>query len=71
MSTKNKRAPRKFVFVYCDCVKKPWLQCGSVVKVPYQAPLNKCSQHLWYLFEEIVVLSLFDDKLKEIIKYYL
>lgn len=60
---------------------KPWLQCSSAVKAPFQdlcflkklkdyekvdesiskAAFQKLCQHLYYLTEETVVLSLFDD----------
>ncbi|CAH2091214.1 unnamed protein product [Euphydryas editha] len=60
---------------------KPWLQCTSAIKSPYQdlcflksmksyekidetiskAALQKITHHLWYLTDEVSILSLFDD----------
>ncbi|GBP22431.1 hypothetical protein EVAR_78607_1 [Eumeta japonica] len=60
---------------------KPWPQCSSAIKSPYQdlcflksmkfyekidktiskAALQRITQHLWYLNDEVAILSLFDD----------
>ncbi|KAK5639272.1 hypothetical protein RI129_011764 [Pyrocoelia pectoralis] len=53
------------------CFLKRHKEYETVDKLISKAALSKFSQHLWYLSEEIAVLSLFDDEVNEDMSDYL
>lgn len=81
IANQNKIALFKVCLYIVPFYVKPWLQCTSAIKAPYQdlcvlkamkcyekidkniskVALYKLSQHLWYLTDEIAILSLFDE----------
>ncbi|XP_060809908.1 uncharacterized protein LOC132904007 [Amyelois transitella] len=85
INSKDKNALLDVCLFIVSSYVKPWMQCISAVKAPYQdlsflkamrayenidkniskAVLKKFTQHLWYLIEEVSMLSLFDDEVSQ------